>query len=128
MNTTDLPYVDGFVLPLPKANLEAYQKMATTAATVWKEHGALDYKECVIEDARIETMRSFLDMAGASDEETVVFAYIVYPSREARDAINAKVMADLRLKDCCPESNPQAVLPFDCKRMAYGGFRTIVSA
>lgn len=128
MNHNQLPYVDGFVLPVPKSNLEAYQKMATAAATVWKEHGALDYKECVLNDARIEGTCSFLDLAGAKEDETVVFAYIVYPSREARDEINAKVMADPRIKESCPANNPDAVMPFDCSKMAYGGFQTIVSA
>ena len=128
MSTTQLPYVDGFVLPVPKSNLEAYKKMATVAAVVWKEHGALDYKECVLEDARIEGMVSFLDLAGVKEDETVVFAYIVYPSREARDEVNAKVMADPRIQASCPERNPDAVVPFDWSRMAYGGFQTLVSA
>ncbi len=128
MSTPQPPYVDGFVLPVPKANLETYKKMATTAAAVWKEHGALDYKECVLEDARIEGMVSFLDLAGAKEGETVVFAYVVYPSREARDEVNAKVMADPRIQASCPERNPDVVMPFDCSKMAYGGFQTIVSA
>ncbi|MES2996506.1 MAG: DUF1428 domain-containing protein [Verrucomicrobiota bacterium] len=122
------PYVDGFVIPVPKANLEAYKKMAATAAVVWKEYGALDYKECVLDDARIENVRSFLDLAGAKDDETVIFSYIVYRSREHRDEVNAKVMADPRIKEFCPESNPNAVMPFDFTKMAYGGFQTIVSA
>ncbi|HWL52375.1 MAG TPA: DUF1428 domain-containing protein [Chthoniobacteraceae bacterium] len=128
MNTTQLPYIDGFVLPIPKSNLETYQKMAATAATVWKEHGALDYKECVLDDACIEGTRSFPDLAGAREDETVVFAYIVYPSREVRDEINAKVMADPRIREACPANNPDAAMPFDCSKMAYGGFQTIVSA
>ena len=128
MSTTQLPYVDGFVVPVPKSNLEAYKKMASAAAVVWKEHGALDYKECVIEDARIGGMVSFLDLSGVKDDETVVFAYIVYPSREARDEVNAKVMADPRIQASCPEHNPDAVMPFDWTRMAYGGFQTLVSA
>lgn len=127
MNTT-LSYVDGFVIPVQKAQLDAYKKMAETAATVWKENGALDYKECVIDDPRVENMRSFLDLAGAAEDETVVFSYIVYPSREQRDAINAKVMADPRIQEFCPDKNPDAVMPFDVTKMAYGGFKTIVSA
>lgn len=128
MSTAQLPYVDGFVLPVLKANLEAYRKMATAAAVVWKEHGALDYKECVLDDARIEGMVSFLNLAGAKKDETVILAYVVYPSREARDEVNAKVMADPRIQASCPQRNPGVVLPFDCSKMAYGGFQTIVSA
>lgn len=128
MNTTQLPYVDGFVLPVPKSNLDAYKKMAAAAAVVWKEHGALDYKECVLEDARVEGMVSFPDLAGAKEDETVIFTYIVYPSREARDEVNARVMADPRIQAFCPERNPDVVMPFDCSRMAYGGFQALVSA
>lgn len=127
MNTPPDSYVDGFVLPVPKANLEAYKQMASTAAVVWKEHGALDYKECVLEHARIEGMFSFLDLAGAKEDETVVFAFIVYKSRAHRDEVNAKVMADPRLNEMCPDKNPAAAMPFDITRMAYGGFQTIVS-
>ncbi len=128
MSASQETYVDGFVVPVPKANLDAYKKMASAAAVVWKEHGALDYKECVIEDARIEGMYSFLDLTGVKEDETVVFAYIVYKSRAHRDEVNAKVMADPRLKEMCPASNPDVVMPFDCARMAYGGFQTLVSA
>jgi len=128
MSTTQQPYIDGFVLPVPKSNLEAYKKMATTAAAVWKEHGALDYKECLLEDARIEGTYSFRNLTAAKDDEAVIFAYIVYPSREVRDEVNARVMADPRIQESCPAHNPDAVLPFDCSRMACGGFQTIVSA
>jgi len=128
MSTPADSYVDGFVISIPKANLDAYRKMAATAAEVWKEYGALDYKETVLDDARIEGTLSFLDLTGAKEEETVVFSYIVYPSREARDEINAKVMADPRIAASCPDRNPDVVMPFDVTRMAYGGFRTFVSA
>lgn len=128
MSTTTLPYVDGFVIPLPKSNVEAYKKVASASAVIWKEHGALDYKECLLEDARIEGVYSFLDLTGAKEDETVIFAYIVYPSREVRDAVNAKVMADPRMLEICPGNNPDAVMPFDIARMAMGGFQTIVSA
>ncbi len=127
MSTPTLPYVDGFVVPVPKSNLEAYRKMASAAAAVWKEHGALDYKECVLEDSPNQGTRSFLDLAGVNEDETVVFAYIVYPSREVRDEVNAKVMADPRIQASCPEHNPEAAMPFDWTRMAYGGFQTLVS-
>ena len=94
-----MAYVDGFVLPLPKSNIEAYRKIATEAGGIWREHGALEYRE------------------------TVVFAYIVYKSREHRDEVNAKVMADPRIANMDP-----ADMPFDGKRMVYGGFDTLVEA
>lgn len=128
MNTPTDTYVDGFVVPVPKANLEAYRQMSAKAAVVWKECGALDYKECALEDVRIEGTLSFLDLTGVEEDETVVFAFIVYQSRAHRDEVNAKVMADPRLNDMCPEKNPGVTMPFDCKKMAYGGFQTIVSA
>ncbi len=127
MSTPQDTYVDGFVVPVPKANLEAYKKMASAAAAIWKEHGALDYKECVLDDARIEGVFSFLDLTGVKEDETVVFAYIVYRSRAHRDEVNAKVMADSRMDEFCPARNPDVVLPFDCSKMAYGGFQAIVS-
>ena len=113
-------YVDGFVLPLPKDGIERYKEMATTAATAWLDHGALEYRECLLDDATCHDMVSFPTLAGAKEGETVVFAYVVYKSREDRDAVNAKVMADPRLN--CENC------PFDYKRMAYGGFKTIVQA
>lgn len=115
-------YVDGFVLPVPKDKLEEYRKMSESAAKVWKDHGALDYRECVMDDPNAPNMVPFPQLAGAKDGEVVVFAYIVYPSREVRDEVNAKVMADPRISESCKEGN----LPFDCKRMACGGFQTIV--
>jgi len=128
MSTHTETYVDGFVLPVPKANLDAYKKMAAASAVIWKEHGALDYKECVLEDARIEGVYSFLDLTGVKEDETVVFAFIVYKSRAHRDEVNAKVMADPRMDEICPARNPDAVMPFDCSKMAMGGFQTLVSA
>ncbi len=115
-------YIDGFVLPIPTANLQRYTEIATKAAAVWKEHGALDYVEAVGDDMDAKDMTPFPKLAGAGPEETVVMAYIVFESREHRDAVNAKVMADPRLKDMCDMDNPA----FDYTRMAYGGFRSIV--
>lgn len=115
-------YVDGFVIPVPIARVEDYRIMAEKAALVWKEHGALDYWECVGDDMQAEGMRSFTQLADAKADETVIFAWIVYASREARDAINAKVFADPRLKEMMDMSNPI----FDCKRMACGGFKQLV--
>lgn len=113
-------YVDGFLLPVPTANIEAYRKMAQTAQTVWLEHGALDYRECVAQDIDSEGAGSFSAAAGAREGETVVFAWITYASKAERDRINAKVMADPRLagQDC------DGV--FDIKRMCWGGFATLV--
>ncbi|MEW6323123.1 MAG: DUF1428 domain-containing protein [Acidobacteriota bacterium] len=117
-----MPYVDGFVLPVSRARLDEYRRLAESAAEIFKEHGALEYWECAGDDLRIEGMRSFVDMAGAADDETVVFAWVVYDSREARDAANAKIAADPRMAELMDPSNP----PFDMTRMAYGGFGTLV--
>jgi len=115
-------YIDGFVLPLPKDKIDKYTEIATKAAAIWKEHGALEYIEAVGDDFTAENMIPFPKLAGASADETVVMAYIVYESREHRDAVNAKVMADPRIKEMCDPQTPM----FDYTRMAYGGFRTIV--
>lgn len=117
-------YIDGFVLPLPKGKIEAYQNVSAKCGAIWKEHGALEYIEAVGDDLEIKDQVSFSTLAGASPHETVVFAYIVYESREHRDAVNAKVFADPRLHAMFDPENPL----FDCKRMACGGFRVIVTA
>ena len=117
-------YLDGFLLPLPKDKLDVYREMATKASAIWKEHGALEYVEAVGDDLEAKDMTPFPQLAGASETETVVLAYIVYESREHRDAVNAKVMADPRIQAMCDPENP----PFDFRRMAYGGFRAIVEA
>lgn len=119
-----LPYVDGFLIPIPKDKIDAYKAVAQKASTIWKDHGALEYIECIADDLESKGMRSFVDTAAAGPDETVVFAYIVYPSREARDAVNQAVMADPRLKELCPQSDGVV----DCERMSYGGFKTIVKA
>ena len=115
-----MTYVDGFVLPLPKDKIEDYKKIAESAGKVWLDHGALEYRECVLQDAECHDMTPFPKLAGTTDGETVVFAYITYKSREHRDEVNKKVMADERIK-CDPEN-----MPFDHRRMAYGGFEVIV--
>ena len=115
-------YVDGFLVPLPLEKLTEYQQMASKAGAVWKEHGAIAYWECVGDDLDIPEMASFRKAAGCKDNETVVIAWIIFASREERDRINALVMADPRLADMCDKDNP----PFDFKRMAYGGFKSIV--
>ncbi|TVM19290.1 DUF1428 domain-containing protein [Oceanidesulfovibrio indonesiensis] len=116
-------YVDGFVLPLPKDKVEAYRKIASHAGSIWKEHGALEYVETVLDDPECMDMIPFPRLANAGADETVVFAWIVYESREQRDAVNAKVMDDPRMKEMMQQDDDS----FDYTRMAYGGFTTIVS-
>ncbi|HEY5706437.1 MAG TPA: DUF1428 domain-containing protein [Terrimicrobiaceae bacterium] len=115
-------YVDGFVLPIPKDKIDLYRSIAEQAGKVWREHGALEYRECVAEDMDAKDMVSFPQLAGATPDETVVFAWIAFESRAHRDEVNAKVIADPRLKEMCQGGS----MPFDYKRMAYGGFTTLV--
>lgn len=115
-------YVDGFLLAIPKKNLAAYKRMATKASKVWKEHGALEYRECVGEDLKVKFGVPFPKMAKAKPTETIVFAWVVYKSRKHRDSVNAKVMKDPRMAKMCDPND----MPFDCKRMAWGGFETLV--
>lgn len=116
-----MSYVDGFVLVVPKKKIAAYTKIARLAGKVWREHGALDYRECVGDDLKVKFGMPFTKLANTKPSETVVFSFIVYKSRAHRDRVNAKVMADPRLQKMPPD------MPFDPKRMAYGGFKTIVS-
>jgi uncharacterized protein YbaA (DUF1428 family) len=115
-------YVDGFVLPVPKKNLAAYRRMARKAGKVWIEHGALQYVECVADDVQPGKLTSFPQSVKLKPGEVVVFCYIVYKSRAQRDRINKKVMADPRLAEMM---DPKA-LPFDGKRMFWGGFKGFV--
>jgi uncharacterized protein YbaA (DUF1428 family) len=115
-------YVDGFVVPVPRANLDAYVAMARRSGAIWREHGALQYWECVGDDVKPGKTTSFPQAVQLKDDETVVFSWIVYESREARDRINEKVMSDPRLKDMM---DPKT-LPFDGKRMFWGGFESAV--
>ena len=118
-------YVDGFLLPLPRRKIEAYRKLSTKAGKVWREHGALEYRECVGDDLadKMGGSVTFPSRARAKKGETVVFSWIVYKSRAHRDRVNKKVMKDPRLAAMMSGDTP---MPFDMKRMAYGGFRTIV--
>ena len=116
-------YVDGFVLPVPKKNLEAYRGMAQKAGKVWRDHGALEFIECVADDVKPGKHTSFPQSVKLKSGETVVFAYIVYKSRSHRDRVNAKVMKDPRLAKMM---DPKA-LPFDAKRMFFGGFKVLVA-
>ncbi|MGC4096413.1 MAG: DUF1428 domain-containing protein [Nitrospira sp.] len=117
-------YVDGFVLPVPKKKLKAYAQLATKASKIWREHGALDYKECVGDDLNIKMGVPFPRQMKVKPGETVVFAYIVYKSRAHRDRVNAKVMKDPRIAGMCDPKD----MPFDCHRMVYGGFKVLVDA
>ena len=115
-----MPYVDGFVLPVPRKNLQAYRRMARRAGRVWREHGALEFRECVGDDLKVKTGKSFPAAIRLKRGETVMFSWIVYRSRAHRDRVNAKVMADPRMDGMGPE------MPFDVKRMVYGGFEVLV--
>jgi len=115
-------YVDGFVLPVPKKKLAAYRRMSQAAGKVWREHGALEYRECVGDDLHGKGMVPFPRIIQAKPGETAVFAWIVFKSRAHRDRVNAKVMKDPRLTEMMKSQE----MPFDCKRMAYGGFKVFV--
>jgi uncharacterized protein YbaA (DUF1428 family) len=115
-------YVDGFLLPVPKKNLQAYRRIAQKAGKVWREHGALDYKECVGDDLKVKFGVSFLRTIKFKPGEIPVFSFIVFKSRADRDRVNAKVMKDPRMAKMM-EKEP---MPFDVKRMVYGGFKVIV--
>lgn len=122
-------YVDGFLLPISKKKMGAYKRMAKIASQVWREHGSLEYRECVGDDMKIKGMTSFLKSAKAKPGETVVFAWIVYKSRAHRDQVNKKVMKDPRMLEMMEQmkKDPKKT-PFDPRRMAYGGFEVIVDA
>ena len=115
-------YVDGFILPVPKKKVGAYRRLARKCGRIWKEYGALDYVECVADDVKPGKLTSFPQSVKLKPREVVWFSWIVYKSRKHRDQVNAKVMKDPRL---AATMDPKA-MPFDSKRMIYGGFRTMV--
>jgi len=117
-----MAYVDGYVLPVPKRNLAKYKAMARKAGKIWREYGALEFRECVADDVKPGKVTSFPQSVKLRPGETVFFSYIVYKSKADRDRINAKVMKDKRLANMM---DPKA-MPFDAKRMFWGGFRTVV--
>ncbi|WP_454622113.1 DUF1428 domain-containing protein [Bradyrhizobium cenepequi] len=117
-----MPYVDGFIVAVPKKNLAAYARMSRKCGKIWREYGALDYREWVAEDVKPGKLTSFPQSVKLKAGETVVFAWITYRSRAQRDKINAKVMADERLKSMMNGKS----MPFDGKRMIYGGFASLV--
>jgi uncharacterized protein YbaA (DUF1428 family) len=120
---TPMAYVDGFIVAVPKKNIAAYRKMSTKAGKIWREYGALDYREWVADDVKVGKLTSFPRSVKQKPGETVVFAWITYKSRAHRDKINAKVMADPRLKSSMGDMKS---MPFDPKRMIYGGFESLV--
>jgi uncharacterized protein YbaA (DUF1428 family) len=115
-----MAYVDGFLLPVPRKNLDAYRRLSRKAGKIWREHGALDYKECLADDVSAKGTASFPRIAGTRPGEAVVFSWIVYKSKAHRNRVNAKVMKDPRMK-----FDPKD-MPFDVRRMAYGGFKVFV--
>jgi uncharacterized protein YbaA (DUF1428 family) len=116
-------YVDGYVLPVPKKNLQAYRRLARKAGKIWREHGALEFRECVGDDLDVKMGVPFPNRIKLKPGETVLFSWIMFTSRAHRDRVNAKVMKDERLANMDPKE-----MPFDCKRMVYGGFKVLVDA
>jgi uncharacterized protein YbaA (DUF1428 family) len=119
-----MPYVDGFVVPVPKKSLPAYRRMAQKTGKIWREHGALEFREAVADDMKVGKLTSFPRNVKLKPSETVVFSWIVYKSRKDRDRVNAKVMKDPRLAKLMDIKE----IPFDAKRMIYGGFKVVVAA
>lgn len=118
-------YVDGFVIPVPKKKLGDYKRMARVAGKVWRDHGALEFLECVADDVKPGKWTSFPQSVKLKANETIVFSYIVYKSRKHRDRVNAAVMKDKRMAKMM---QPGAALPFDGKRMIFGGFKVMLGA
>ncbi|MBX3407205.1 MAG: DUF1428 domain-containing protein [Phycisphaeraceae bacterium] len=119
-----MAYVDGFLLVVPTKNIKAYKKLATLGAKVWKDHGALEYRECVGDDMKVPFGLQFPKLTKAKAGETVVFSWIVYKSKADRNRVNAKVMKDPRMAAACDPGN----MPFDVKKMSWGGFKVLVGA
>lgn len=117
-------YIDGFVLPIPRDRLGAYKRVVEAVAEIWKEHGALDYREYVGDDLVLEGTRSFTDLTAATDGDAIVFVWVEFASREARDLANEKVASDPRMAELINSSNTG----FDAERMAYGGFQCFFPA
>jgi uncharacterized protein YbaA (DUF1428 family) len=118
-----MQYVDGFIIPLPKKNIAAYRAIAKKAGKVWRDHGALEVKECIAEDVKVGKHTSFPQSVKLKPGETVVFSWIVFKSRAHRDRVNAKVIKDPRLAEMMDPKN----MPFDGKRLIYGGFEMLVA-
>jgi uncharacterized protein YbaA (DUF1428 family) len=119
-----MSYVDGFVILVPKSKVKAYARLAKIAGKVWREHGALDYRECIQDDVDVKFGRPFPKLAKPKKGEVIFFSYILYSSRAHRDRVNTKVMADPRMKGL----GDMASMPFDIKRLSFGGFKVLVEA
>jgi len=119
-------YIDGFVLPIPANHLDEYKRVAETVAKIWKEHGALAYFEYVGEDLKLEGTRSFPECLDANEDEAIVFGWVVFESREARDLANERVAADPRMTDLIAPLTDSSKMVFDAQRMVYGGFKSLV--
>jgi uncharacterized protein YbaA (DUF1428 family) len=117
-----MAYVDGFIVPVPRQSIDAYRELATQAGKLWREHGALQVRECIAEDVKSGELTSFPQSVQLKDDEVVAFSWIVYESRAKRDEVNEKVMNDPRMK----EMMNSGAAPFDGKRMIFGGFDVIV--
>jgi uncharacterized protein YbaA (DUF1428 family) len=117
-------YIDGFVLPIPRSGLDEYRRLVETVADIWREHGVLDYREYVCDDMNLEGTRSFTDLVAAAEDEAIVFGWVVFESRAARDRINEKVSTDPRMAELMNSSSSG----FDAERMAYGGFQPFVQS
>ena len=119
-------YIDGFVLPIPRIHLNEYKAVAEKVAAVWKEYGALSYFECVGDDLTLEGVRSFVEVTDAREDEVIIFGWVVFPSKEIRDAANKKVPEDPRMAELvAPLTQPDPLI-FDAGRMIYGGFKPLV--
>ncbi len=121
-------YIDGFVLPVPRDQLDVYRDVVEKIADIWKEHGALDYSEYVGDDFSLEGTRSFADVANAKKDEAIIFGWVVFESREARDLANERVAADPRMADLINPLTHTSRPTFDAKRMVFGGFRSLVQS
>lgn len=117
-------YIDGFVLPIPRERLDDYRQLVEKVAEIWKEHGALDYREYVGDDIHLEGTRSFTDLVAATDDEVITFGWVVFESREARDAVGKKVASDPRMAELMASYDTG----FDAARMGYGGFQPLVKS
>ena len=121
-------YIDGFVLPISRDRLDDYKRLVEAVAEIWKQHGALDYREFVGDDLKLEGTRSFTDLVAATEGEAIVFGWVVFESRRARDLANERVAADPRMTDLITPLTDPSRMVFDAKRMVYGGFQPLVQS
>jgi uncharacterized protein YbaA (DUF1428 family) len=119
-------YIDGFVLPVPRAQLDEYKDVVARVAEVWQEHGALSYAEFVSDGSALDGLRAFTEFAGAKDDETIIFGWVVFDSREARDQVNERVAKDPRMTEIIEPLTRSPRPIFDAGRMVYGGFQSLV--